>query len=567
MNRQERRRLQKQNKNQINPHKLLLKAIDLHSNKKYSEASEIYKDLFKKFPNDYDLIRHMGILEQDIKNYDSAYKYFKRALEIKPNGFEALNNLGAIHQLWKDHESAKKNFEKSYSLNPNYVPTINNLAGFYFITVDPEMALKFSSKALELQPQNVLALNQYAKSLLLNGRPKEAIKIFEKALSFDTNNESVKLNLVNAYKEVGQFDKSNDLASELFLDNYKAPTHLAAYVVNKQNILSDKHIKYYEQELKNEKNSDDDKSYISLALFDYYRNRKNYEKSGQYLISLNEHQYAQQSFDLDNETKCYEKLKKIFAIDKKIKVNKKATITPIFICGMPRSGTTLCEQILSSHSLVAGAGELNYLINLSGIGNAVGVAKKSTSKLENILKSDDELIKIREKYLSKLKLHNEDNLPYVCDKMPHNFMLIGLIRMILPEAKIIYCKRNPIDNCFSIYRHKWFELSHQYSYNQKVLANYYKLHSDIMSYWIKKYDNDIFILDNELLVGNQEKLTKQILKFCNLEWEENCLNFYKTDRQVRTASIEQVRQPLNNKSIGAWKKYEKYLTELVNGLN
>ena len=139
--------------------------------------------------------------------------------------------------------------------------------------------------------------------------------------------------------------------------------------------------------------------------------------------------------------------------------------------------------------------------------------------------------------------------------------------MILPEAKIIYCKRNPIDNCFSIYRHKWFELSHQYSYNQKVLANYYKLHSDIMSYWIKKYDNDIFILDNELLVGNQEKLTKQILKFCNLEWEENCLNFYKTDRQVRTASIEQVRQPLNNKSIGAWKKYEKYLTELVNGLN
>ena len=147
--------------------------------------------------------------------------------------------------------------------------------------------------------------------------------------------------------------------------------------------------------------------------------------------------------------------------------------------------------------------------------------------------------------------------------MPHNFVLIGLINLILPEAKIIYCKRDPIDNCFSLYSHKFTELSHQYSYNQKVLAQYYKLHVSLMNEWIKNYGRSIFVLDNEELVNNQEDISKQLIDFCDLEWEDECLNFHKSNRQVRTASIEQVRQPINKKSIGAWKNYEKYLTELV----
>ena len=151
--------------------------------------------------------------------------------------------------------------------------------------------------------------------------------------------------------------------------------------------------------------------------------------------------------------------------------------------------------------------------------------------------------------------------------MPHNYVLIGLIKYLFPEAKIIYCKRNPIDNCFSLYSHKFTELSHQYSYNQSMLANYYKLHQELMNFWIEKFKNGIFVLDNEDLVNNQEKVSKQLIDFCELQWESQCLDFHKTKRQVRTASIEQVRQPINKKSIGAWKKYEKYFTELVDALN
>ena len=151
--------------------------------------------------------------------------------------------------------------------------------------------------------------------------------------------------------------------------------------------------------------------------------------------------------------------------------------------------------------------------------------------------------------------------------MPHNFIFIGLIKLILPEAKIIYCKRDPIDNCFSLYSHKFVEVSHQYSYNQKMLGEYYKLHQDLMRFWLKGYGKSIYVLDNEELVNKQESISKELISFCNLEWEKQCLDFHKNKRQVRTASIEQVRKPINNKSIGAWKKYENYLSEMLLELN
>ena len=122
-----------------------------------------------------------------------------------------------------------------------------------------------------------------------------------------------------------------------------------------------------------------------------------------------------------------------------------------------------------------------------------------------------------------------------------------------------------MDNCFSLYTHKFVDMAHQYSYNQDLLGKYYLMHLSLMKFWLETYDG-IFTLDNEELVNDQEGISGKLVKFCSLKWEKECLNFHKNKRQVRTASIEQVRQPMNNKSIGAWKKYEKYLFELVSSL-
>jgi len=270
-------------------------------------------------------------------------------------------------------------------------------------------------------------------------------------------------------------------------------------------------------------------------------------------------------FDIEKEVLLFSKVKNMTeGLNFKIQNNNKK-IKPIFICGMPRSGTTLCEQILSSHSKISGAGELSELTELSGIGNLIQADTEKVIELENNLKNKSFIQNIRGNYLRFLTKYSNDENVYVTDKMPHNFIFIGLIKLIFPDAKIIYCKRDPIDNCFSLYTHKFIEMSHQYSYNQIMLGSYYLLHQDLMSHWLNKFQ-DIFVLDNEELVNNQESVSKELIDYCGLDWEEECLSFYNTKRQVRTASIEQVRKPMNKNSIGAWKKYKKYLPELISTL-
>lgn len=564
MNRHERRRQKKNNKlNQtVNPD--LNEGIRQHTNKSFEKAETLYNKVLLSEPTNYEALRHLGILNQDLKNYEKAYNYFIKAIQINPNGFQALSNLATIHMQNKNYHLAYKCLHKSFKINSSYVPTINNLAGYYHKMNDAKNAIEFSLKSLKIQPGSALAINQYAKALIINNQPEEAISLLEKLNEDYPTNDDFKINLSSAYREMGEFKKANQISAEGFRKDYKNVSYLLGFTKDKENKLHNTHIDYYDNLLENENLNYDDKAVICHSLFEYFKNQKSFKKAGSYLVKGNNAQYAFKEFDMILEQEFFDRLKVIFSkkrdriVEKKIKKQK-----PIFVCGMPRSGTTLCEQILSSHSLITGAGELNYLAEVSKINRVLQPSIEKIESFESTLNSELDLKEARKRYLEQLALKDKDNSTYICDKMPHNFIFIGFIKLILPEAKIIYCKRDPLDNCFSLYSHKFVELSHQYSYNQEVLAQYYKLHEDLMKFWFEHYSNDIFVLDNEKLVNNQEKISKELINFCGLEWEKECLEFHKTKRQVRTASIEQVRQPINNKSIGAWKKYESHLQELV----
>ena len=567
MNRHERRKQKKESSNASILKQELLKAIHFHMNKDFINAEHLYKQIILKEPNNYDALRHIGILKEDLGNYEEAYNYYLKCIKLRPNGFEALNNLGSIHVRNKNYQFAQKCFEKSYTINNNYVPVINNLAGLFHKLQNAKNALEFSLKALNLQPNNPITKKQHAKALIINGKLNEAIDILETLYKENSSDNDIILNLSTAYKEQGDFKKANELIEKLFFNNYKNISHLVAYTGNKANKLNQEHIDYFKEMLKQDNLLIDDKVLIYHAFFNNYKNQKIFDEAGKHLVNGNDLQYSLKPFDIKNETLIFEKIKSLFVEKKKIKFEDTLENIPIFICGMPRSGTTLCEQILSSHSEVDGAGELNFLVEASGLDSIITPSDQGLKNLEDLVGDEKIALKAREKYLKSVTALNKNNLKYICDKMPHNFVLIGLVKLILPEAKIIYCKRNPIDNCFSLYSHKFTELSHQYSYNQKILAQYYKLHVSLMDVWIKTYGDSIFVLDNEELVNNQEKISKQLVDFCDLEWEDQCLEFHKSKRQVRTASIEQVRQPINKRSIGAWKKYEKYFSDLVSELS
>ncbi len=564
MNRHERRK-QKKNQSQNAFHKNLLKAIQLHTNKNYLEAYNLYNNLLSTDPNNYDVLRHLGILFQDQGENEKAYDFFLKSVKINPNGFEAFNNLGTVHSKNKNYELAKKCFNQSLKINGNYISAINNLASLYHKVNYPRKAIEFSSRALSLQPQNPFTKNQHAKALVINNKPEEAIKILIELNSDFPDVDDYKYNLASAYREIGEFEKANMITVEGFKKNYKIIPYLTSYTADKNNKLNNEHLDYYDKQLSLSSVSNDDKVVIAHSLFGYFKNQKKYEKAGEYLNLGNKIQYEMRNFDLDQEEKFFDKIIKIFSkkirfkIDKSIKTN-----IPIFICGMPRSGTTLCEQILSSHSDVDGAGELSYLAETSNINKIISPTSTEIETFEQNIKSEVGLNRTRNQYLTYLQSHGTKEVKYICDKMPHNFILIGLIRLIFPEAKIIYCKRDPMDNCFSLYSHKFIEMSHQYSYDQKMLAKYYFLHEKLMSFWLNKFSDEIFVLDNEELVNNQESVSKKLISFCNLEWEEQCLEFHKNKRQVRTASIEQVRKPINTRSIGAWKSYENFLNDLIN---
>tara|TARA_B100001121_G_scaffold306624_1_gene326460 strand:+ start:919 stop:2619 length:1701 start_codon:yes stop_codon:yes gene_type:complete len=566
MNRQSRRRQQKENNKNNNFRNKLLKAIELHSNKNFIEAEKIYFELDKSFPNNYDVIRHIGILSQDTGKLETAFNFFQQAIKINKKGYEALNNIGAIHVLNKNHNLALKCFEKSIQLQPSYVPSINNIAGLYHRLHNKEKALYYSKKAVSLQPGNVLAKNQYAKALILDDRIDEGIDIFQEICEEYPERADFKANLATALKEIGEFEKSKNIIDTWFNRDFKRLDFFAPFASDKENVLNKDQINYYEEQLNNKNVSDDDKILISHSFFSYYKNKKDFKQSGKFLELSNNLQYNLKNFDLEKEKFLFDTMRELFVQKSFYQIKNKSSIKPIFICGMPRSGTTLCEQILSTHTKISGAGELSELIKFSGLENIIQTDKEKLIEFSENLKDKNYLQNVREHYLDYLNKFVKKGESHVTDKLPHNFVLIGLIKLILPEAQIIYCKRDPIDNCFSLYSHKFVDISHQYSYNQKMLGKYYKMHEDLMSFWFELFD-DIFILDNEKLVNNQEMVSKELINFCGLKWEKECLNFHKTKRQVRTASIEQVRQPINTKSIGAWKKYEDFLTELVSTLN
>ena len=241
--------------------------------------------------------------------------------------------------------------------------------------------------------------------------------------------------------------------------------------------------------------------------------------------------------------------------------NTTSTKRPIFILGMPRSGTSLVEQIISSHKLVYGGGELSTLMKLC--------LPLLESKLSNIedksASSEKNLTHIREKYLASLA-NLDTPSKIITDKTPANFQYIGLIFSIFPDAKIIHLKRDPRAICWSIYKSKWAGNGYGFSYDMEDLVTYYGLYSSLMGFWHKNFPGKIYDICYEDLTNNQEEETKKLLKYCELDWDENCLNFHKNERAVKTASSLQVREKMYQGSSEVWKKYETHIQPLIDGL-
>jgi hypothetical protein len=237
-----------------------------------------------------------------------------------------------------------------------------------------------------------------------------------------------------------------------------------------------------------------------------------------------------------------------------------STIRPVFIVGMLRSGTSLVEQIMASHHAVYGAGELITLKNL--------VTQQLKDHLTNVKDRlpDKAFLSIRKQYLDSLSRFNVPE-KIITDKFPLNFRNIGFILSAFPEAKIIHLKRDARATCWSIYKHYFSDTGNAWAYNMDELAGFYGLYTELMAFWHQLFPNKIYDMNYEDLTTNQEEETRKLLKYCELDWDENCLNFHTSKRVVQTASALQVRQKMYQGSSEDWKKHEAYLQPLIKELN
>lgn len=232
---------------------------------------------------------------------------------------------------------------------------------------------------------------------------------------------------------------------------------------------------------------------------------------------------------------------------------------PIFIVGMPRSGSTLVEQILSSHPDVHGGGELSLLVEI--VTDYLQLTCHDETIPADIALREEDILELGRIYTKELQLLAPE-ARRITNKMLGNFLHIGIISLILPNAKIVHCRRNPIDTCYSVYK-KCFTRGHQYAYDLEDVGNYYLLYDQIMQHWKNVLPGRFLDIYCEDLVRNQEAETRRLLEYCDLEWHDGCMRFFENRRPVFTASSVQVRKPITDKSVGCWKKYEKGLQPLI----
>jgi hypothetical protein len=327
----------------------------------------------------------------------------------------------------------------------------------------------------------------------------------------------------------------------------------------------DSHLKEMLQKIKNNKLNDNSKINLNFAIGKAYEDLSDYKKSFFYLDEGNKIKSKIATHDMKPFDKLLKDLKKSFENyafnnnDSNKSFNKKI----IFIVGMPRSGTSLIEQIISSHPDVYGSGELEYLERLM-VNNFYIDNQLKVPNLES--EDNQELVdKISSKYHELIEEFNSDQ-KNITDKAPLNFRWIGFIKILFPNAKIIHSVRNPKDNCLSLYKNI-FDDSLNWTYDKSHLFHYYKNYIELMNFWKNKLPNFIYDCSYEGLINNPKIEIEKLLRFCDLEWDDNCLKFYRTKRAIKTVSVAQARQPLYKSSISSSKKYEPYLSDLFTNLD
>ena len=523
---------------------------------KAEEADDSIKEFFEN-NEEYGLL-YKGIRHLHASRYRKAEDAFKKVLQEDKNNIDALRFMGILAFKSGNHDIAEAMFTRALKLDPTYSLVWANLGQVFSVTGQLDKAQKSFKNILNMEPNNALIWAEYGTVLTKLAKYKEGRDAYLKALEFKPDSPRVHLSLGHVFKTMGEIDNSIDAYKKTIIKNNLSGEAYWSLANLKTYSFSENEIKDMEKTLEGDM-SDIERSQMYFALGKAYEAKKDFDNSFKNYYKGNEVKKSLIKYSSDDTTQNTKRILKFFNKENIVSLSKSSISDkdPIFVLGMPRSGSTLIDQIISSHSKVDGTQELPNIIKIAAELNTI----KQDSYPEVLKKLDDlQLTKFGKDYLSETKWAR-GVAPFFIDKMPNNFIHIGLIKTILPNAKIIDTRRDPMDTCFSCFK-QFFARGQLFTYCLEDLGNYYSDYIRAMNHWHSVYGKDIFTVHYDNVINETEETIRELLDYCDLSFEKECLEFYKSSRPVKTPSAEQVRQPIYKSGLNYWKNYEKHLTPL-----
>jgi tetratricopeptide (TPR) repeat protein len=462
-----------------------------------------------------------------------ALAAYEDALRRDPANAFAYACAGGIHLRLEHFDRAAESARRALRLNHELPEALFVLGSALNGLHHTAEAIPLLRKALAARPSFGDAENALGQALLVEGQIDEAVACFERALRSSANQAGIHYNLAHA-KRFAEGDQQVSEMETLLQHQGRLPPD--------QRIL------------------------LHFALGKAHDDLRHYDEAFVRFAEGSKLKLARSVYDEDQSAEFFYRIKSVFQsqslADGFLPASRSAL--PIFIVGMPRSGTTLIEQILASHRDVSAAGEI---LDLGHAVQALSTGRLDGTAFPEVVGAVDamDLARVGEDYLGRLGARAPSAVR-ITDKFPTNFYFIGLIRLVLPGAKIIHCRRDPLDTCFSCFG-TLFRYAHEWTYDLGTLGRFYRRYDDLMSFWRSVLPPGSFIdVMYERVVADLEAESRRILEYCALDWDPSCIAFHRTERPVRTASQAQVRRPIYGGSIGRWRNYEKHLAPLIEAL-
>jgi tetratricopeptide (TPR) repeat protein len=509
--------------------RLMALAAEHHKEGRTEEAERLYRRVLRDNPRNVDALRLLAQLALKAGHADDAEVLLERAIEIAPDFLLALLDLGQLRKEQDRYGEALNCFDRALALDAAQPQAHCLRAGTLARASFTHEAAEAYRRCLELRPAHLGAL----------------------------------LGLGHVLKAVGDYDGAvaayNTCIREApaFGETYWSLANLKTYRFDEPMVS--------EMEKRAASGSGNVQSEVNFlfALAKAYEDRGDYERAWEHYRRGNEKQRAEVAYDPVQTEVMNDRIVAVY--DEAFMAARRgagnADPSPIFILGLPRSGSTLLEQILASHSEVEGTAELPYVGRLA---SSLSKNRESGINYPEAMRElgPSNLAALGTEYLNLARMHRRSGAPRFIDKMPNNFPNAGFIAAILSSAKIIDARRHPLDACLSCWR-QLFAQGQAFTYDLTEIGEYYLQYQRMMDHWARVMPGRVLTMQYEEVVGDFEAQVRRLLDFCGLPFEDACLRFYESERPVRTPSAEQVRQPIYDRSVGHWRHYERHLGELI----